>query len=497
MALSRTRKSGQTAIRWPNQGLFQIEPLELAICGVIIVCCVGLHFKPIHEHFGWPIEIGLSLLSFATPISGMLYLSAAQVIPDPVVRPAITSSMMAVAGFFLWSLRRSVFGSVTSGLPLIKAVAPCFLWCSAMSFLHGSANFSVMMAYAIITGCAATALVRQSRNRVMTCLLAFLVGQAISATLFWMVKLSLGAPVQTFDTEIYGESSTLETLRFGTSRGNATVLGPSVGLVVAGVLAHWLIFPGERGLRGWVVRIVGLGLIFVATPALIASGCRGAMLAVGCGLIFLLLAGLVSSRALAAAPIVLMAGTLGLVLFWSKLGLDKSWENTVDRQQKDEQEGGSMVAGRQNEWKAAALGVLDSPIMGGGQVKLLSYQENSNMWASHNTYLDAGLAGGLPAMAFFIWFVLKPLMALWYRRREFVVGCILSVYLVNTIIIASTSAAQVKNLWILWGISATFLLPAGTRIKMRGDPAARRLEPRRSLAERMPRRRRPLSQFQR
>jgi O-Antigen ligase len=459
MTMRKTTKLGRTATRPARWGLFTVTPIEMILCVVVIAGCVGLHFPAIHQHFAWAIEIGLSLLSFATPISGMLYLSAAQVIPDPVIQPLITSSMMAVAGFFIWRLRGSSSGMMNSSLPLLKAVAPYFLWCSAMTLLRGDSYFFKRMAYAIITGCVAAALVRQSRNRLMTCLLAFLVGQAIAATVFWMIKLSLGTPVQTFDTDVYGES-TAEALRFGTARGNATALGPSMALVAIGVLAHWLIFPAERSMRGWLVRIVGLGLFVVVVPPLIGSGCRGAMVAVVCSVMFLFFGGLVSKQAMLAAPIVLVAGALVIALFWSQLGLDKSWEFTVHRQEVDTTEGGSVVAGRQNEWKAAALGVLDSPIVGGGHIELLSYQDNPEMWASHNTYLDGGLVGGLPGMALFIWFVVKPLVGLWHRRRDFIIGCFLSIYLMNAIVIATTSAAQVKDLWILWGVAAAWFVPS-------------------------------------
>jgi O-antigen ligase len=448
-------KSAKLSQERTNQfPLFAVTRRELVVCTAVIVSCIALHFPAVHRHFGWPIEIGLSLLSFCTPISGILYLSAAQVIPEPVMNPIITSSMMAVAGFLLWQIVHLSRSSITNCLPLLKAVAPYYFWCSSMTLLRGNISFFLTTTYAILTGCAVAALAYQSKGRFMICLLSFLVGQAIAGTVFWMVKLGLGDPVQTFDTDVYGSSST-DALRFGSGRGNATELGPSMALVVIGAIALWLMFSGGPQARSWVVRIIGASLFLVTMPPLIASGCRGAIVAVACGLVFIVFAGLVTARALLAIPVVLVACAVVFGVWWSELGLDKAWESTVEREHSQMEDDGSLVSGRQNEWKAAALGIVDSPFFGGGHIELLSYQDNPEMWASHSTYLDTGLAGGLPGMALFAWFVLVPVSRLWHRRRDVFIGCFLTVYVMNAVVISTTSAGQVKHLWMLWGLAAS------------------------------------------
>jgi len=82
--------------------------------------------------------------------------------------------------------------------------------------------------------------------------------------------------------------------------------------------------------------------------------------------------------------------------------------------------------------------------------------------------------GGLPGMALFGWFVLKPLLELWRRRREGKIGWLLAVYAVSIISIGSTSAMQMKDFWILWGIAAACFLPAVARVKTRRNRVARR-----------------------
>jgi O-antigen ligase len=81
------------------------------------------------------------------------------------------------------------------------------------------------------------------------------------------------------------------------------------------------------------------------------------------------------------------------------------------------------------------------------------------MWAAHSTYLEAGLEGGLPGMALFCYLVIKPLLALWPRRRNLAISFLGGVYAVSIVSIGSTSALQMKHFWILWGIaSACFAL---------------------------------------
>ena len=59
---------GETSVlnRWG------ISALEACLCAVVFIGCILVHFVPIYTRLGLPIEVGLSLISFATPVSGML-----------------------------------------------------------------------------------------------------------------------------------------------------------------------------------------------------------------------------------------------------------------------------------------------------------------------------------------------------------------------------------------------------------------------------------------
>ena len=94
-----------------------ISKREAGLCAVVVIGCILLHFVPVYTRLGLPIEVGLSLISFATPVSGLLFLSAAQVIPDAPGSP-LPSAQMALAGFFLGATPcalRARWGGLSAG----------------------------------------------------------------------------------------------------------------------------------------------------------------------------------------------------------------------------------------------------------------------------------------------------------------------------------------------------------------------------------------------
>jgi O-antigen ligase len=441
------------------------EPLEARLCIAILVACAALHFPVIYHPLGLAIHIALSLFSFTTPVSGMLYLSASQVIPDPPVVP-LSSSQIAICGFLIRCLYARSPALLDSSYLLLRVIAPFFLWNVVMTMCHGQGlTPTLLLTYSILTACVAVILVRQSGNRLGTCLIAFLAGQMLAAVVFWIVKLGLGEPVQAFNVEMYGDSTSGG--RIGTARGNAGMLGMPMALCVIGAVAVWLSWPVQR--RRQKVMLGALVMIWLGAvvPPLIGSGARGAIVSLLACLILFFMGGVMMQKALSRWPLMVVGVAVILCLGWQRLGLREHWEEMSQRQKGQQSETGTLVGGRELEWKAAWKGVLDSPIFGGGQVEILSFSGIEERWRPHSTYLDAGLTGGFPAMAMFIWLVLKPLPALWKRREVAAVACLLVVYIGSLIQNSYTSAMQIKQFWMLWGMAFCFfplshgLKPAG------------------------------------
>ncbi len=439
------------------------------MCAVVVIGCGLLHFVPVYNHAGLFIETGLSLISFATPISGMLYLSAAQVIPDAPGAPT-SSAIMAFAGFFFWQVAKGrVMDLIEQGRPLLLAVAAFFLWGAGLSLMRGDSRFGVLLIFSILTGCAVLVLVRQSGNRFVPCLIAFVAGQALAMCLFWILKLHLGTPVQAFHTEIYGDSLA-PGARIGTARGNANTLGPPMALAAMGVLG-WFITRPKPNFRS---VMIALACLLAVVPPLIGSGSRGAIMSVGAGVAFLIGIRLLAGGKSVTNTLLAVGGLVVVLLFgWHRLGMDDQWQLMQERQQMQEENTGSdLIAGRTLEWTAAVGGILNSPIVGGGAVRKLSYWDDPSMWMSHCTYLDAGLVGGIPGMLLFIWFTLTPLFKLWPRRLVPGIGWLLSVYVVSILSIGSTSSMQLKYFWMLWGMAAICFVPMPTHARRQSNAQA-------------------------
>jgi len=447
--------------------------LEVGLCAVVFIGCILLHFVPVYTRLGLPIEVGLSLISFATPVSGLLFLSAAQVIPDVPGSP-LPVAQMALAGFFLWQLAKGKSMDLfRMGQPLWLAVAPFFVWDAGWALVRGDYRFGLLLLFAILTGCAVATLVRKSGNRFVTCLVMILAGQALAMCLFWMVKLHFGTPVQAFRTDLYGDS-TLPGMRMGTARGNANMLGVPMALVCIGVIGWFISRPKQNWLNG-MMALLGLAAV---VPPLIGSGSRGAIMSVAAGLAFLVGVRVLAGGRSYVNVLLALAGIVVVLSFgWHRLGLDEHWQEMKNRQN-DQQEntGSALAAGRTLEWTAAMNGILNSPIIGGGSVQKLSYFDDPSMWESHSTYLDAGLTGGFPGMILFGWLVLTPILKLWRRKQVPAIGWLLAVYAVSVISIGSTSAMQVKYFWMLWGMAAVCFTPSGARIKTRRHRAAGKVQ---------------------
>jgi hypothetical protein len=106
-------------------GGLNLTRTELFLCGLALMGCLALNYQPIYDRLGNYIIVLLSLVSYATPASGMFFLAAAQMIPDPPSLP-LSSSEIAVLGFFLHTFLTNRWSHLHAAVPLIRAVAPFF-----------------------------------------------------------------------------------------------------------------------------------------------------------------------------------------------------------------------------------------------------------------------------------------------------------------------------------------------------------------------------------
>jgi O-antigen ligase len=266
--------------------------------------------------------------------------------------------------------------------------------------------------------------------------------------------------------------------RLGTARGNANTLGPPMALVCIGAIGWFINRPKKSRMFG-TAALASLALVI---PPLIGSGCRGALVSLAVGVVFLVVLGLLAHKSFAYAPLVLGGVLAVLVLGWHSLGLNEHWQEISERQLQEEQAEGTIFAGRSISWTAAWRDILDSPLTGPREdIHLSQLSQDASM--SHSAYLDAGLAGGFPGMVLFGWLVLTPILKLWRRRFDPLIGWLLAVYVVSIISIGGTSAMQLKHYWMLWGMAGVCLLHAVARNETGRGRATRKAQRRGRMDE--------------
>lgn len=451
---------------------------EKFICVTVLVCSAALNYQPVYNSFGNYIVVALSLVSFLTPISGMFFLAASQMLPDPAGLP-FSSSQMAVLGFAVHTVLANKWRHLVAAIPFIMAIAPFAIWVVMLLVFQGGMRQIMLLIYAVVTAVAAASLVSQSGGRTTLCLGLFAAGFALCGVTFWGIKFGISGMVQAFDTAVYGET-TSESLRVGSARGNAGMLGPPMAISLIGLFGVALALMQNLKKPFFSSCILLVASLAFGLPPLIGSGVRAGLIALAAGfLVWFLCGGFFFNRNPAAAW-AMWAGiglsVLVVAAAWYSLGLDRYWEGTAERQAA---QGGynNPLSGRTLEWKAGWESVLSSPIIGTGgkPVVRYSYGEHPELWASHNTYLDAGMLGGLPALLCYLYFLSVPLGCLWSRRADGSCLALLATYVSACVAIAGNSALQMKHVWILWPLAMSAavrhgapVVPRTVRTKRRG-----------------------------
>jgi O-antigen ligase len=427
--------------------------LEKFICLLVLAGCLALNYQPVYDSLGKHIVIVLSLVSFLTPVSGMFFLAASQMIPDPAGFP-LSASQTAVLGFAVHTLLAEKFKYLRAALPVLKAVAPFVVWTGVLMLLHGELRQILLLAYAVVTAVAVASLVSQSGGRTTLCLGLLAAGFALCGVTFWGIKLGIPGMVQAFNTQLYGET-TAESSRMGSARGNAGMLGPPMAIAIVGLSGVALALMQNRNRRFWNCCVLLVTCLAIGIPPLIGSGVRTGFIALIVGFLTWLFVGGGFFRRNPVAGRVMWIGialsVLVVAVAWYPLQLNQYWNETTQRQ---EEQGGieSPLGGRTLEWKAAWDSVLTSPLLGTGgrPVAIYSYEEAPELWASHNTYLDVAMLGGIPGLLFYLLFLSKPLIALWFRRSDGNCLALIAAYLATCVAITGNSALQMKHIWMLW-----------------------------------------------
>lgn len=456
-----------------REGDQTIRGWEYALCALVFLACIAMQFAPVYNRAAFLLQVVLTVVSNLSPLSGLLYLSAAQVLPEAPGAGflTITCSKMAVLGALPWLLRTDWRRLWAGGGKLyLVFVLPFFLWVSAVNLLRPNLIWPLVVLFCLTTGLVALAMVKKSGDNYLACFLVIMAGQAVAFTVFWMIKTGVGTPVQAFDIDIYGDALDAGA-RIGTARGNANTLGAPMALVLVGVTA-WLFHAWTSQKHRLGASLLWLSCIVFCGPPLIASGSRGAMVSAAVGVVAIPLIFRARAKTYAVFLALVVTALVGLVGVGWNLGLREHLEEIQHRQQIQEGQQGTVLGGRSDVWSEGLECLLDSPILGGGRVVTAAYSGREEMWASHNTYLDAGITAGIPGILFYCLLLYGPILGVWSRRAGVGCGIALAVAFFNVLYIAAMPAMQSKMTWVIGAILCVVLAERSQAVS-----GARRISP--------------------
>ena len=417
--------------------------------------------ETIHDEVGFAIIAVLAVVAFLNPFSGMLFLVASQVIPDPPGAGIFTVARFGVVGFTIVRLLKGNwrFGSITkqfilAGLPFVAWVVLCQLMNQ-----HIEAAEPIVLAF--IVGLIGADLVDQAQERAPLCLICILLGALLAASYYWLLKSGVQPAAFTLLYSNLGDSAQFYNSgdRIGAGRGNCELSGPNDALALVGLIS---VLAQFRSFLPRLVVLVAVSLICV--PPLIGAASRAGMVIAMVGLCVLLIYHLMFSQGqmesanflFSIAGVAVMVGALLLSPLDKVLGIKYSLSVLADH---TESVGGNsnLLAGRDNVWFYGAKAVASYPLFGVPPEAVVDipaeYEDNPEFFCSHNTFIDAGLVGGIIGMILFGWFLIQPLRALLRPTDGVAHITALVTYFEILLMISVGSLINLKTLWLLWPLA--------------------------------------------
>ena len=436
--------------------------------------CVAVNFEPIHSTLSLPIIGSLAFLSFLSPLSGVLYLAASQVIPDPIGAGPLTVARLGVIGFLAVNTLRGTLPSLRSIRVLASWGGVLLLWWTSCAMAGEGVSNLYPMYSAFVVGLIGCGLAEQARGRYLLCFLMITLGALTAVCQYWGSVLGLRVVVYSLRYQI--EGYTIDPSRAFAGRGDSGVAGPNIAIAMVGLLAVAACLPlaAGRARRRTQYAMILAGLL-ICPPALLATASRTALV-MGVLCTGLVLAWLVRSlrergrlAGVTLRRIVLITALVSipaLVLAGHQLGVGRSLEMLSERQA---YYGGlsNPLGGRAEVWTYGFRAVLKYPVLGPvGRyyAKPRSYTgAGAEYWCTHNSFIDAGIAGGVPGMVGFAVFFLLPVYRLWPVRRHVVAMLALTMYTVTGLMMFSASILNHKTFWIMWPL--VMAIAASTSIR--------------------------------
>jgi len=476
--IASTRKCLQT---WPRS-IERNRPRRWSLLGgglprasgLVAVVCYGVFFllmlHPVaNSALAVPLSAAVALASCKDAFTWLLFVSASQVVPDPPGLPLTLGQTGVAAWFLTLPLRRSIAGrhSLKPAHYYWRHIAFLVCWILLCDLIaRGTVRPEFLVGPIVGYICYLYVIRDLSTIAPRAMLFGLLWGMSLPVIAYW--GLATGVPVKVQQATARGVAGD-RFVRVGGSRGDLNSAALNMAICSLGFLALAR-SGGARRRRPGASRKLWTIIVFVllaaSVPALMASVSRGALYTFVVGLGVLI--GWECFRSEVTRARLVVAGVVALALFtvagtdWVPQALSRGIEHVSERNLLASQrtDAPPIIAGRIPQWQPYLWALVRYPLTGVPKGRAWEFGVYGSIVVgrdkvprvAHNTFLEFGAAGGLPAMALFALVMLSPaikLRATFGKQASFPFVYVLACINVGFM---ALSVYTWKPLWALVGV---------------------------------------------
>lgn len=421
---------------------------------ITVLLCLGLGINAFHSRFAVIVIPGLSFLIFFYPLPALTFIAASQYLPDYGMNPVLTVAQFIFIGYlvnvaFRKYERKAIF------LPskhIMQYWVPFTFWITICAVVYRDFSFLAQVIKGLLFAVIAYDLFIRSGCSQKKAVIALAMGFACAAVFYWAhyFDLTLAFSRQNL-LEMYGETSR-GIARIHAGRADANTSGASVGAALVAFLILIIHAFTERRKRNLIQLFFYLLVVLVIlVPALSGSMSRGAILqpfiVVTIMLVYIQIVNRGKlDRKIFQFILLMIIFLFALILFSQTSVFDEVMFRLNSLYEFNVGQGGGM-GNRGRTFVDAGKLMMDNPFFGmSGQEQLFRLGR-----VSHNTYLDAGLYGGIPGFVLFFSAIIAPLVrCLKAKRKQLIEPTLIGLYLAWLIIAFSLSVIGHKAIWTTW-----------------------------------------------
>lgn len=421
----------------------------------IIVClCSALGINAFYSRFAFVVIPCLSFIIFFYPLPGLAYIVATQYLPDYSMNPILTDAQFVFIGFLMHVVFRQFKGAKVFLPPKYIMIywAPFVLWITICAIGYQDFSFLAQMVKGLFFSFIAYDIFMRSGCSQRRTAIALAAGFACAGIFYWAYHFGI-APAFSSKTIVAQFGNMVRgAARISAGRADANTSGASIGAALGAFVILIIGAFFERIKRNRIhLFFLLFTILLILVPPLLGSMSRGAILQCFVVITAIFIYMLIVKRGNIDRKVIKLASLtvalLGALVFFTQTPIFNNVMFRLNNLYEFYQQQGGGLADRGRTFERASILVIDNPIFGiSSEAEFLHLGKES-----HNTYLDAGLRGGIPGFIFFFLAMFVPFYKCWEdRKRQVVEPALIGLYLAWAVTAANLSIIGNKAIWVTW-----------------------------------------------